>query len=129
MQIKGDPPEKVEYIGMKNLLNAVKKSVGLRNGTLIFGFEGTVFYSRKPRSPFIFCRKMQGKKKIMHKQDLKWLGTLFFFVFFHFQSSEDHGESEVTWYMVKKNEIKYLCMLNNSVEDNQANTFFLWNLV
>ncbi|EXC10939.1 hypothetical protein L484_004838 [Morus notabilis] len=38
-QIKGDPPEKVEYIGMKNLLNAVKKSVGLRNGTLIFGFE------------------------------------------------------------------------------------------
>ncbi|PON80624.1 Hopanoid-associated sugar epimerase [Parasponia andersonii] len=38
-EIKGDSPEKVEYIGMKNLINAVKGSVGLRNGKLIFGFE------------------------------------------------------------------------------------------
>ncbi|KAK4767175.1 hypothetical protein SAY86_014925 [Trapa natans] len=36
-EIKGDSPEMVEYIGMKNLLNAVKKSVGLRNGKVIFG--------------------------------------------------------------------------------------------
>lgn len=42
-QIKGDSPEKVEYIGMKNLINAVKGSVGLRNGKLLFGFEGTLF--------------------------------------------------------------------------------------
>lgn len=38
-EIKGDSPEKVEYIGMKNLINAVKESVGLRNGKLIFGYE------------------------------------------------------------------------------------------
>lgn len=39
-EIKGPSPEEVEYIGMKNLINAVKKSVGLRNGELLFGFEG-----------------------------------------------------------------------------------------
>ncbi|XP_022893730.1 uncharacterized protein LOC111408159 [Olea europaea var. sylvestris] len=38
-EIKGDPPEMVEYIGMKNLINAVKENVGLRSGKLIFGFE------------------------------------------------------------------------------------------
>ncbi|KAI5659791.1 hypothetical protein M9H77_28584 [Catharanthus roseus] len=38
-EIKGDSPEMVEYIGMKNLINAVKESVGLRNGKLVFGFE------------------------------------------------------------------------------------------
>ncbi|XP_075667080.1 protein HIGH CHLOROPHYLL FLUORESCENCE PHENOTYPE 173, chloroplastic [Castanea sativa] len=38
-EIKGDSPEKVEYIGMKNLINAIKGSVGLRNGKLLFGFE------------------------------------------------------------------------------------------
>ena len=46
-QIKGDSPEMVEYIGMKNLINAVKGSVGLRNGKLLFGFEGTLFSRRK----------------------------------------------------------------------------------
>ncbi|GFZ06158.1 NAD(P)-binding Rossmann-fold superfamily protein [Actinidia rufa] len=39
-QIKGDSPEMVEYIGMKNLINAVKGSIGLRSGKLLFGFEG-----------------------------------------------------------------------------------------
>lgn len=34
----------VEYLGMRNLINAVKASVGLRNGKLLFGFEGS-FYS------------------------------------------------------------------------------------
>ncbi|CAA3011853.1 Hypothetical predicted protein [Olea europaea subsp. europaea] len=38
-EIKGDSPEMVEYIGMKNLINAVKENVGLRSGKLIFGFE------------------------------------------------------------------------------------------
>lgn len=33
---------------MKNLINAVKESVGLRNGKLIFGYEGTLFYMVKP---------------------------------------------------------------------------------
>lgn len=39
-QIKGASPEMVEYIGMKNLITAVKKGVGLRHGKLVFGFEG-----------------------------------------------------------------------------------------
>lgn len=39
-QIKGASPEMVEYIGMKNLINAVKESAGLRSGKLLFGFEG-----------------------------------------------------------------------------------------
>ncbi|XP_052201356.1 uncharacterized protein LOC127807505 isoform X3 [Diospyros lotus] len=39
-EVKGDSPEKVEFIGMKNLINAVKESVGLRSGKLIYGFEG-----------------------------------------------------------------------------------------
>ena len=39
-QIKGASPEMVEYIGMKNLINAVKESVGLQSGKLLFGFEG-----------------------------------------------------------------------------------------
>ncbi|CAA0823676.1 NAD(P)-binding Rossmann-fold superfamily protein [Striga hermonthica] len=38
-EIKGDSPEMVEFIGMKNLINAVKETVGLRNGKLVFGFE------------------------------------------------------------------------------------------
>jgi len=39
-QIKGDSPELVEYIGMKNLINAVRDGVGLENGKLIFGVGG-----------------------------------------------------------------------------------------
>ncbi|XP_068666737.1 protein HIGH CHLOROPHYLL FLUORESCENCE PHENOTYPE 173, chloroplastic [Aristolochia californica] len=39
-EIKGDSPEKVEYVGMRNLINAVKSSVGLRDGKLLFGFSG-----------------------------------------------------------------------------------------
>ncbi|KAL9233981.1 hypothetical protein vseg_008909 [Gypsophila vaccaria] len=42
-EIKGDSPEKVEYIGMMNLINAVKGFVGLRDGKLIFGLEGNSF--------------------------------------------------------------------------------------
>ena len=38
-EIKGDSPEMVEFIGMKNLISAVKESVGLRSGKLVFGFE------------------------------------------------------------------------------------------
>lgn len=30
----------VEYNGMKSLINAVKGSVGLQNGKLVYGFEG-----------------------------------------------------------------------------------------
>lgn len=39
-QIKGDSPELVEYVGMKNLIIAVKDGVGLENGKLIFGVGG-----------------------------------------------------------------------------------------
>lgn len=39
-QIKGDSPELVEYVGMKNLINAVKDGVGLENGKLLFGVGG-----------------------------------------------------------------------------------------
>ncbi|KAJ0017916.1 hypothetical protein Pint_10346 [Pistacia integerrima] len=42
-EIKGDSPEKVEYLGMKNLINAVKGSVALRKGKLLFGFEDDSF--------------------------------------------------------------------------------------
>ncbi|KAF3451269.1 hypothetical protein FNV43_RR07364 [Rhamnella rubrinervis] len=42
-EIKGDSPEKVEYVGMKNLINAVKKSIGLQNGKLLFGFKDNSF--------------------------------------------------------------------------------------
>ncbi|KAL5989730.1 hypothetical protein ACLOJK_010624 [Asimina triloba] len=38
-QIKGASPEMVEYVGMKNLINAVKSNVGLQDGKLLFGFE------------------------------------------------------------------------------------------
>ncbi|XP_042067439.1 protein HIGH CHLOROPHYLL FLUORESCENCE PHENOTYPE 173, chloroplastic-like [Salvia splendens] len=41
-EIKGDSPEMVEFIGMKNLISAVKESVGLRCGKLVFGFEDNV---------------------------------------------------------------------------------------
>ncbi|KAE8728751.1 ras-related protein RABA1c-like [Hibiscus syriacus] len=41
-QVKGDSPEMVEYIGMKNLINAVRESVGLRTGKLLFGFEDRI---------------------------------------------------------------------------------------
>ncbi|KAF9597541.1 hypothetical protein IFM89_019501, partial [Coptis chinensis] len=39
LEIKGDSPEMVEYIGMQNVINAVKKSVGLQNGKLLFRFQ------------------------------------------------------------------------------------------
>ncbi|CAI9260669.1 unnamed protein product [Lactuca saligna] len=38
-EIKGDSPEMVEYIGMQNLIKALKDNVGLRSGKLVFGFE------------------------------------------------------------------------------------------
>ncbi|KAG6419264.1 hypothetical protein SASPL_121480 [Salvia splendens] len=41
-EIKGDSPEMIEFIGMKNLISAVKESVGLRCGKLVFGFEDNV---------------------------------------------------------------------------------------
>ncbi|XP_020100411.1 uncharacterized protein LOC109718545 isoform X2 [Ananas comosus] len=41
-EIKGDSPEKVEYIGMQNLLNAVKNRIGLRDGKLLFGYKGNL---------------------------------------------------------------------------------------
>ncbi|CAI0475938.1 unnamed protein product [Linum tenue] len=42
-EIKGDSPEMVEYLGMKNLINAVKGTVALRGGKLLFGCEGSEF--------------------------------------------------------------------------------------
>ncbi|KAK8487633.1 hypothetical protein V6N11_061617 [Hibiscus sabdariffa] len=41
-EVKGDSPEMVEYIGMKNLINAVRESVGLQTGKLLFGFEDQI---------------------------------------------------------------------------------------
>ncbi|WOL09113.1 hypothetical protein Cni_G17866 [Canna indica] len=41
-EIKGDSPEKVEFIGMQNLINAVKNSLGLKNGKLLFGLKGNI---------------------------------------------------------------------------------------
>lgn len=38
-EIKGDSPEMVEYIGMQNLIKALKDSVGLKSGKLVFGFQ------------------------------------------------------------------------------------------
>ncbi|XP_075496799.1 protein HIGH CHLOROPHYLL FLUORESCENCE PHENOTYPE 173, chloroplastic [Primulina tabacum] len=38
-EIKGDSPEMVEFIGMKNLINVIKENVGLRRVKLVFGFE------------------------------------------------------------------------------------------
>ncbi|XP_015066198.1 uncharacterized protein LOC107011291 isoform X1 [Solanum pennellii] len=42
-EIKGDSPEMVEYVGMKNLINAVKENLGIRTGKLLFGYEGNSF--------------------------------------------------------------------------------------
>jgi len=39
-QIKGPSPEMVEYIGMQNLINAIKNSVGPSEGKLLFGLKG-----------------------------------------------------------------------------------------
>ncbi|XP_072999743.1 protein HIGH CHLOROPHYLL FLUORESCENCE PHENOTYPE 173, chloroplastic isoform X2 [Typha latifolia] len=41
-EIKGDSPEKVEYIGMQNLIRALKGCVGLHDGKLLFGFQGNL---------------------------------------------------------------------------------------
>lgn len=41
-EIKGDSPEKVEFIGMQNLIKAVKDSVGIREGKLLFGLKGNL---------------------------------------------------------------------------------------
>ncbi|XP_024316191.1 uncharacterized protein LOC100826457 isoform X2 [Brachypodium distachyon] len=41
-QIKGPSPEMVEYIGMQNLISAVKNSIGLSEGKLLFGFKGNL---------------------------------------------------------------------------------------
>lgn len=38
-EIKGDSPEMVEYIGIQNLIKALKDNVGLKSGKLVFGFE------------------------------------------------------------------------------------------
>ncbi|RLN08825.1 uncharacterized protein C2845_PM11G19840 [Panicum miliaceum] len=41
-EIKGPSPEMVEYIGMRNLINAIKNSVGLSEGKLLFGLKGNL---------------------------------------------------------------------------------------
>lgn len=41
-EIKGDSPEMVEYVGMKNLINAVRDNVGLRDGKVLFGFQDNI---------------------------------------------------------------------------------------
>ncbi|XP_020689800.1 uncharacterized protein LOC110104866 isoform X3 [Dendrobium catenatum] len=41
-EIKGDSPEKVEFIGMQNLIKAVKDNIGLREGKLLFGIKGNL---------------------------------------------------------------------------------------
>lgn len=41
-EIKGASPEMVEYVGMRNLLNAVRNSTGLRDGKLLFGLKGNL---------------------------------------------------------------------------------------
>lgn len=41
-EIKGPSPELVEYIGMQNLINAIKNSVGLSEGKLLFGLKGNL---------------------------------------------------------------------------------------
>ncbi|XBI99367.1 hypothetical protein VPH35_019454 [Triticum aestivum] len=41
-EIKGPSPEMVEYLGMQNLINAVKESVGLSEGKLLFGFKANL---------------------------------------------------------------------------------------
>eukprot|EP01018_Ginkgo_biloba_P014949 Gb_08986 [translate_table: standard] len=38
-EIKGDSPETVEYVGMRNLINAVRDNVGLGDGKMLFGFQ------------------------------------------------------------------------------------------
>jgi hypothetical protein len=50
IQIKGPSPEMVEYIGMQNLINAIKSSVGLSEGKLLFGFKGIPFIALFSRS-------------------------------------------------------------------------------
>ncbi|GJN19408.1 hypothetical protein PR202_gb06686 [Eleusine coracana subsp. coracana] len=41
-EIKGPSPELVEYIGMQNLINAIKNCVGLSEGKLLFGLKGNL---------------------------------------------------------------------------------------
>ncbi|CAN6230987.1 unnamed protein product [Urochloa humidicola] len=41
-EIKGPSPEMVEYVGMQNLINAIKNSVGLSEGKLLFGLKGNL---------------------------------------------------------------------------------------
>ncbi|XP_066321509.1 protein HIGH CHLOROPHYLL FLUORESCENCE PHENOTYPE 173, chloroplastic-like [Miscanthus floridulus] len=41
-EIKGPSPEMVEYIGMQNLINGIKNSVGLSEGKLLFGLKGNL---------------------------------------------------------------------------------------
>ncbi|KMT04452.1 hypothetical protein BVRB_8g181240 [Beta vulgaris subsp. vulgaris] len=41
-EIKGDSPEMVEFIGMKNLINALRGNTGLKEGKLLFGLEGNL---------------------------------------------------------------------------------------
>ncbi|KAJ6796394.1 Uncharacterized protein M6B38_218235 [Iris pallida] len=41
-EIKGASPEMVEYVGMRNLLNAVRNCIGLRDGKLLFGLKGNL---------------------------------------------------------------------------------------
>ncbi|XP_020250767.1 uncharacterized protein LOC109828146 [Asparagus officinalis] len=41
-EIKGDSPEKVEYIRMRILINVVQSRTGLRDGKLLFGLKGNL---------------------------------------------------------------------------------------
>lgn len=140
MQIKGPSPEEVEYIGMKNLINAVKKSVGLRNGELLFGFEGTLVHLWKPFSPsmppneirrifvcvciFVFARKYDLLEKMMENTSLKdiWRRNMKRCIV----EFED-----VIWcgYWITLLLVNAIRLPQNSVEDIQVNKFFceIWS--
>lgn len=75
----------VEYVGMKNLIDVVKDSIGLRRGKLLFGFEGILSCECKLTSK----SSMMCTCKNIFEQKLKCAGVQQHVVIIHYIMNSD----------------------------------------
>lgn len=54
--MKGDPPERVEYIGMKNLVDVLKDHVGLRDGKILLNVAGMMLIALVDINVFVMFK-------------------------------------------------------------------------
>jgi hypothetical protein len=76
-QIKGDSPETVELQGVKNLVEAVKASTGVRDGVTLYAIGGNaqsshvnILFENCKRATLSFCKSLKGNRNVEYDFNL-----------------------------------------------------------